>query len=239
MSNISSEQRTVEVLNKGFITLVFAPDNGDLTVVNAARVSFNKFKTEFDNGDAKLIDFLVREKHDSPMRHVNMTFRIKAPEFVMRQWYKHIVGAAYTVAREPDHAWNEVSGRYVEYNDEFYSPDLFRKQSKNNKQATTNEEIEGADLARKIYDDTISQSYTNYKELLALGVGREIARTVLPLGFYTEVIWTASLQAVLNFISLRDHDGAQHEIRVYAQALRELIKDVVPETMKAWELHRK
>jgi thymidylate synthase (FAD) len=230
--------KTTNVLNKGFITLIAAPENGDLTVVNAARVSFNKSKDELDSGDAKLIEFLVKNKHDSPLRHVNMTFRVKAPEFVMRQWYKHVVGIAYTVAREPDHAWNEVSGRYVEYDEEFYYPETFRKQSKNNKQATTCEEIDGAAEARLLYAKTIDDAYKAYKSLLSIGVGREIARTVLPLSFYTEVIWTASLQAILNFISLRDHDGSQHEIRVYALALRELIKDVVPETMKAWETHR-
>lgn len=230
--------KTINVLNKGFITLVFAPTNGDLIVVNAARVSFDISKEVFDDKDAKLIDYLVRNKHDSPIRHVNMTFRIKAPEFVMRQWYKHIVGASYTVAREPDHAWNEVSGRYVEYDEEFYIPDKFRKQSKNNKQATTDEEIDAAEQAHALYAETISNAYAKYKELLGMGVGREIARTVLPVGFYTEVIWTASLQAILNFISLRDHEHAQHEIRVYAQALRELIKEVVPETMVSWEKHR-
>jgi thymidylate synthase (FAD) len=121
---------TVPVLDKGFVTLI---DHlgGDLTVANSARVSYGKKKDELDEKDVKLIHFLVREKHDSPLRHVQIQFRVKAPEFVMRQWYKHVVGVSYTVAREPDHAWNEISGRYVQYNHEFYRPQSFRKQSEN------------------------------------------------------------------------------------------------------------
>lgn len=235
---MEADPNQVSVLNAGSISLVNAPTNGDLTVVNAARVSFAKFKDTFDMNDAKLIDFLVREKHDSPLRHVMFTFRIKAPEFVMRQWYKHVVGISYTVAREIDHAWNEVSGRYVAYKDEFYYPDKFRKQSKDNKQATIDDAIDRADEAAEEYKKATALAYESYARLLEMGVGREIARTILPLNFYTEVIWTASLQAILNFISLRDHDGAQYEIKVYARALREMIRPYVSETMKAWDKHR-
>lgn len=232
------ERLPVSVLNKGFVTLVTAPENGDLLAVNAARVSFGKKHETLEKGDAGLITYLVKHRHDSPFRHVQITFRIKAPEFVMRQWFKHVVGIAYTPAREPDHAWNEISGRYIEYPEEFYYPKTFRKQSTDNKQATTNEEIEESDQARTIYELSTAQAYESYKDLLKLGVGREIARTILPLNFYTEVMWTASLQAILNFILLRDHDGAQDEIREYARAVRELVKDVAPITMEAWEQHR-
>jgi len=232
------EEKSIPVLNHGFVTLISAPPNGDLLAVNAARVSFGKKHSEFERGDRGLINFLVQHKHDSPFRHVQITFRVKAPEFVMRQWYKHIIGIAYTPAREPDHAWNEISGRYVEYPDEFYYPETFRKQSIDNKQATVDEEIDEADRARALYKTTVEQAYASYKDLLDLGVGREIARTVLPLNFYTEVIWTASLQAVMNFILLRDHEGAQQEIREYAVAVKELLKEVAPFTMAAWEKHR-
>lgn len=231
-------EETIEVLNHGYVTLVMGPRDGDLLAVNAARVSFGRKHSTLEKGDRSLIDYLVKHKHDSPFRHVQMTFRIKAPEFVLRQWYKHVVGIAYTPEREPDHAWNEISGRYVEYPDEFYIPETFRRQSKDNKQATTDESIESSQEALELYKQTTQTSYQAYKSLIDLGVGREIARTVLPLSFYTEVLWTASLQAVLNFITLRDHDGAQHEIRLYAQALRELVKNVSPITMEAWEKHR-
>lgn len=207
-------------------------------VVNAARVSFGKQHETLDNSDKKLIEYLVKNKHDSPMRHVQLSFRIKAPEFVMRQWYKHIVGCTFTDFREVDHAWNEISGRYVEYKDEFYFPDVFRKQSKDNKQATINENIECVSEATEIYNHVVKTSFESYNKLLELGVGREIARTILPLNFYTEVIWTASLQAVLNFISLRNHSHAQYEIQMYAKAIKELVHNVAPITMEAWEKHR-
>lgn len=240
-SNIQSDNTNptrVHVLNHGFLELVYAPTNGDLTVVNSARVSMGKQKDSLGADDVKLINYLVRERHDSPLRHVQITFRIRAPEFVMRQWYKHIVGTAYTPAREPDTAWNEISGRYVEYTDEFYTPDTFRQQSNSNKQGTTDEPVIDGDLARSVYETQTKSAYASYKELLSLGVGREIARTVLPLSFYTEVLWTASLQAVLNFISLRDHKNAQREIRVYAVAMKDLLANIVPHTMAAWEAFR-
>jgi len=229
---------TEKILNHGFVTLINFPKNSDLMVVNSARVSFGKWKDTLDESDEKLIDYLVKNKHDSPLRHVQITFHIKAPEFVMRQWYKHIVGIAYTPAREPDHAWNEISGRYVTYEEEFYFPEIFRKQSKSNKQATVNENIEDFEKADILYKESISKSYATYKELINLGVGKEIARTVLPLTFYTEVIWTASLQAILNFISLRDHQHAQYEIQLYAKAIRKLVADVAPLTTNAWDKYR-
>ncbi len=232
------ETTSIKVLNEGFITLVSAPHNADLIGVNAARVSFDRESQSLTTADKRLINFLIKNKHDSPFRHVHITCRIKAPEFVIRQWYKHVIGIAYTPEREPDHAWNEISGRYVEYEPEFYYPEKYRKQSLNNKQATTDEEIDKPEFADVIYRQSIEQSYSAYKGLLELGVGREIARTVLPLNFYTKVIWTASLQAMLNFIMLRDHEGAQHEIRLYAQALRQILEGIVPVTMAAWLKHR-
>ncbi len=229
---------SIEVLNKGFVSLINAPENADLISVNAARVSFGRESKEMAVADERLIDYLVKHKHDSPFRHSHFTFRIKAPEFVMRQWYKHVVGIAYTPEREPDHAWNEISGRYVEYEPDFYFPDIYRKQSSDNKQATIDEEIDKPEFAEAIYRQTVMQSYDAYKGLIELGVGREIARTILPLNFYTEVVWTVSLQAVLNFVTLRDHDGSQHEIRLYAQALTHILEKIAPVTMKCWNKYR-
>lgn len=229
---------TEEVLDKGFITLVCYPQNGDLIAVNTARVSFGNKKDVMTKGDEKLLEYLIRNKHDSPFRHPQFTFRIKAPEFVMRQWYKHVVGIAYTPQREPDHAWNEISGRYVEYEPDFYFPKKFRKQSKDNKQASTDETIEENEEALELYNKSIEESYETYKKLIEKGTAKEMARCVLPLSFYTEVIWTASLQAVLNFISLRNHEGSQGEIREYALALKKLLTGIVPVTMECWEKYR-
>lgn len=228
------DERKIDVLDRGFITRLDHMGS-DLTVVNSARVSFGNKKTQLDQGDIKLINYLVKNKHDSPLRHVQFQFRIKAPEFVMRQWYKHVVGIGYTDMREVDHAWNEISGRYVEYDPEFYRPQKFRKQSTDNKQATTDEPVSGAGVA---YNTAIEVAYKMYQQLIELGVGKEQARGVLPVSFYTEVYWTVSLQAILNFISLRDHPHAQWEIREYAIAIRELVGEICPHTMKAWDEHR-
>ena len=229
-----------KVLDHGSIDIVTSSDNIDLNVVNSARVSFNVCHETLKDGDDKLINYLVRNKHDSPLRHSHITFRIKAPEFVMRQWYKHVVGATFTPTgfTENDHAWNEVSGRYVEYKDEFYTPDKARMQSKNNKQCSTDVSIEDEESAINIFKEVNKKAWENYNLLLSKGVSREQARMVLPLSFYTEVIWTASLQAVLNFISLRDHPHSQHEIREYATIMKEMVREIAPITMEAWNKHR-
>ena len=124
-----------QVLDKGFIEVVDSLGN-DLTVVNSARVSFGKRKTKWDKSDERLVRYLAKYKHYSPFRHLQVQFHIKAPEFVMRQWYKHVVGIETTSnSATKDHAWNEISGRYVEYSD-FYMPENFRAQSEDNKQAS-------------------------------------------------------------------------------------------------------
>ena len=104
-----------DVLDKGFIEVVDSLGS-DLTVVNSARVSFGKRKEKFDKSDERLVRYLAKHKHYSPFRHLQVQFHIKAPEFVMRQWYKHVVGIETTSnSSTKDHAWNEISGRYVEY----------------------------------------------------------------------------------------------------------------------------
>ena len=223
----------IDVLDKGFVTLKDKLGD-DLTVVNSARVSFGAESKEWSKKDDLLLEYLVMNRHDSPFRHVQLHFRLKAPEFVMRQWYKHVVGIGYTPMRDVDHAWNEISGRYGRYID-FYIPNGWRKQSDDNKQAST-DELVYTDLLQ--YGDFLKQAVELYEKLLDDGVAREQARMVLPVSFYTEVIWTTSLQAVLNFISLRDHPHAQWEIQEYAKALREHIKLVAPRTMEMWDKYR-
>lgn len=224
----------------GFLELVDSMGD-DLTVVNSARVSFAKrsdWEYERSSGeegvthtnlglkekDEKLIAYLAKHKHWSPFRHVMLQFHIKAPEMVGRQWYKHCVGADYTFK---DHAWNEVSGRYVEYENEFYIPKTFRTQSKDNKQASEGE-VRNQDDCHVAYAEGVRQAWSLYHRLLVKGVCKEQARGVLPVSFYTEFWWTASLQAVMNFISLRDHPHSQWEIRQYAIAMAEAVKQVVP-----------
>ena len=112
----------MKVLDKGFVEVIDTLGN-DLTVVNSARVSFGKRKTKWDKSDERLVRYLAKHKHHSPFRHLQIQFHIKAPEFVMRQWYKHVVGIETTSnSSTKDHAWNEISGRYVPVED-FYTPD--------------------------------------------------------------------------------------------------------------------
>lgn len=221
-----------EILDKGFIEVVDKLGS-DLTVVNSARVSFGKRKTVFDDSDRKLVKFLAKHKHWSPFRHLVVQFHIKAPEFVMRQWYKHVVGIETSSSyATKDHAWNEISGRYVPVTD-YYSPSNWRRQSENNKQASEGS-IEEQGEADKIFNDAMTSITEHYEKLLSLGVAKEQARLILPLNQYTEVYWTASFQAIMNFIELRDESTAQWEIRQYAIALKELMLEIYPETVKIW-----
>lgn len=221
-----------EILDKGFIEVVDKLGS-DLTVVNSARVSFGKRKTVFDDSDRKLVKFLAKHKHWSPFRHLVVQFHIKAPEFVMRQWYKHVVGIETSSSyATKDHAWNEISGRYVPVTD-YYSPSNWRRQSENNKQASEGS-IEEQGEADKIFNDAMKSIMDHYEKLLSLGVAKEQARLILPLNQYTEVYWTASFQAIMNFIELRDEATAQWEIRQYAIALKELMLEIYPETVKIW-----
>ena len=221
-----------KVLDKGFIEVIDSLGN-DLTVVNSARVSFGKRKTKFDKSDERLVRYLAKHKHYSPFRHLQVQFHIKAPEFVMRQWYKHVVGIETTSnSSTKDHAWNEISGRYVEY-DEFYEPTEFRKQSDDNKQASEGL-IELQSSTNSLWKNTHDIIVTTYNEMLERGMAKEQARCILPLTLYTEVYWTASFQAVMNFIELRNEKTAQIEIQDYAKVLLDLMLEVYPTTTKLW-----
>ena len=226
-----------QVLDKGFVEVVDSLGN-DLTVVNSARVSFGKRKKYWDKSDEHLVRYLVKHKHFSPFRHLQVQFHIKAPEFVMRQWYKHVVGIETTSnSSTKDHAWNEISGRYVPV-DDYYYPSYFRKQSEDNKQASEGE-IENQKQGYFLWEKGLYQVQEIYKELLELGVAKEQARTILPLSQYTEVYWTSSFQAIMNFIELRDETTAQWEIQKYAQVVKELIFDIYPKITKIWNDSRK
>ena len=222
----------IDVLDKGYIEVVDSLGD-DLTPVNAARVSFGGRSDEFTEKDRKLSKFLIKHKHFSPFRHQHAMMIIKAPEFVMRQWYKHVVGIE-TTSDHPtkDHAWNEISGRYVEV-EEYYIPEVFRAQSDDNKQASEGE-VELQEECLRTWNDSIEHAKIFYDGLLRRGVAKEQARVILPLSQYTKVWWTASFQSIMNFIELRDEPTAQVEIQEYARALKTIMLDVFPETTKLW-----
>ena len=224
----------IDVLDKGHIELVDTLGD-DLTPVNAARVSFGGRSEEFTNKDKRLSKFLIKHKHFSPFRHQHIMVIIKAPEFVMRQWYKHVVGIETTSSSASKaHAWNEISGRYVEVED-YYYPEVWRKQSEDNKQAS-----DGVldDLQQKrmtsFYNEYMRQVEMTYDRMIEAGMAKEQARIVLPLSQYTQVWWTASFQSVMNFIELRDEPTSQVEIQEYARALKTIMMESFPETTKLW-----
>ena len=222
----------IDVLDKGYIEVVDSLGD-DLTPVNAARVSFDGFSDTFEDKDRKLSRFLIKHKHNSPFRHQHAMFIIKAPEFVMRQWYKHVVGIETTSSHvTKDHAWNEISGRYVPY-DEFYEPTEFRKQSEDNKQASDGL-IKDQVSATIKWRETQMKTIKTYNQLLDMGVAREQARSILPLTVYTKVWWTASFQSIMNFIELRDEPTSQVEIQEYARAMKKIVLTLYPETTKLW-----
>jgi len=224
----------IDVLDKGYIEVVDKLGD-DLTPVNAARVSFGGRSEDFTEKDKRLSKFLIKHKHFSPFRHQHVMMIIKAPEFVLRQWYKHVVGIETTSTHSTkDHAWNEISGRYVEVED-FYYPEVWRKQSEDNKQASEGQ-LEGidSDVAKNIYEDHMRLTIQHYETLLMKGVAKEQARIILPLSQYTQVWWTASFQSIMNFIELRDEPTSQVEIQEYARALKTIMLDVFPETTQLW-----
>ena len=224
-----------KVLDKGFIEVVDSLGN-DLTVVNSARVSFGKRKKYWDKSDERLVKYLAKHKHYSPFRHLQVEFHIKAPEFLMRQWYKHVVGIETTSnSSTKDHAWNEISGRYVEVED-YYIPNVWRKQSEDNKQASegTLTEVQNS-RAIHSYNTALTTTMNMYERLVRdYGVAKEQARVILPLSQYTEVYWTASFQAIMNFIELRNEKTSQWEIQQYAKVMLELMKETFPKITEIW-----
>jgi len=224
----------IAVLDKGYIEVVDKLGD-DLTPVNAARVSFGTKSDTFEEKDRKLSKFLIKHKHFSPFRHQHVMMIIKAPEFVMRQWYKHVVGIETTsTSVTKDHAWNEISGRYIPVQ-EYYYPEVWRRQSEDNKQASEGE-LDNLQQKRmtQIYNTYMKQVQMAYETMVNSGVAKEQARIVLPLSQYTLVYWTASFQSIMNFIELRDEPTAQWEIQEYAKVLKEIMFDVYPETTKLW-----
>lgn len=201
----------------------------DLTVVNAARVSFGSTHAAMTAGDRKLVSYLAQHKHYSPFRHCMLQFRIRMPEFVARQFYKHVVGIECTSTHPTkDHAWNEISGRYKPYT-EMYRPVEWNRQHSSAKQCSAERlDDETHERVARMYEGTIDQAMRTYHSMLEAGVSREQARVVLPLTIMTEVVWTASLQAVANFVELRRANDSQREIRDLADRIHEVALERFP-----------
>jgi thymidylate synthase (FAD) len=194
----------------------------DLTVVNAARVSFGKNKEVFEASDERLISFLARHNHWSPFAHCSVQFRIKAPIFVARQLVKHQVGLS----------WNEISRRYVDYEPEYYIPKNWRLRAEDKKQGSSNETVE-YDIA-----NTIKNANTTYNDMLAKGIAPELARMVLPQNMMTEWYWTGSLYAFARVCDLRCAEDTQEETRIVADAIDQFCNEEFPYSWKYLRLEK-
>lgn len=222
------QNQTINVLDKGFVRLVDYVGN-DLTVARSARVSYDaEWRAGQDEGsDAKLIRYLWKNKHTSPFEHVFFTFDVKAPIFVFRQWHRHRVWK-----------FSESSGRYSKLKEEYYVPDVTKigTQSSDNKQVRDIDDNSFADQnSITQYSAACDSAFGVYETLLQEGWARELARMVLPVSTYSHMFASIDLHNLLKFISLRLHPHAQYEIQVYAQAMLDLIRPIVPVCAGAWE----
>jgi thymidylate synthase (FAD) len=223
----------ISVLDKGYVRLVDTLGS-DLSVVNAARVSYDKEVAEFTSKDEKLIKFLIREGHTSPFRHAALTFEVYAPLFVARQWWKYAVSSTHV---DDQNGWNESSRRYITESEEFYVPSAssWRSKPENSKQGS-GEPIHysnGAYYTNKL-NETIVEGVRLYHEAMADNVAPEIARLFLPAyGMYVRWRLTVSLQGVMTFLEQRLEHDAQVEIQEYAHAVKDLSHQAFPETFKA------
>ena len=216
---------TIRVLDHGFVRLdgVLA---SDLSVVNGARVSFARRKDEMDDSDSGLIRFLMRERHGTPFEHNAFRFHIRCPIFVAREWMRHRVGS-----------FNEFSLRYAKATEDFYVPepeDVRTQVGKPGAYTFETVEPELADETRDALREVYEHAYATYERLVDAGVAREVARSVLPVGAYTEFYWTVNARSLMNFVSLRAAETAQREIRRYAEAVERFLAEHMPVTHAAF-----
>jgi thymidylate synthase (FAD) len=217
-----SETRKITLHNAGFVELLDTFGD-DLTVVNAARVSFHKESTDFSERDAKLVTYLAKHNHISPFFHPQVRMRLKMPIFIAREWFRHTIGFAR----------NEVSRRYVDDDPEFYIPEICRERDPKLKQGSKQEAVKENSICITAMRETTEKALHIYKALMEQGVCPEQARMVLPQSMYTEFIETGSLAAYARLCNLRLDPGAQKEIREYADAVVRLLEPKFPVSWKA------
>jgi thymidylate synthase (FAD) len=215
-----------QLLDHGYVELIEARGS-DRFIAQTARTSTSTEKTEDE--DFRLVRRLIRDEHTSPVEFASVVLQIKAPLFVARQWMRHRAGT-----------FNEFSGRYSEFPEEFYVPELSRMQAQStfNKQGSA-ETLDG-DLPALMHEQITTTSkvcYQAYQNLLDKGLTRELARMVLPTNYYTVFRWNVNLHNLFHFLRLREDAHAQYEIRVYAEAIHEILKESFPVATEAYEQH--
>lgn len=237
----------IPVLDHGYIELLDSM-GGDIDIVNAARTSFDDVgflhypeckevggpydcelakcavgsdARRLSTKDAGLINFLMRERHGTPFEMVEFKFAVKAPIFVFREWHRHRIASI-----------NEMSGRYVELEREFYVPARDDIRVQNGKPGAyfyeTMEDDQDAEEIRKNIEGSSLMSFDQYENMLRKGVAKEIARLVLPVNTYSKMVWKTNLRALMNFLSLRNHKHAQREIMHYAAAMEQIVSTIAP-----------
>lgn len=216
-----------DVLNEGFVELLDFMGS-DLTVANSARVSFAKRSSYLSEADEKLIGFLYRNRHATPFEHVTMTWHVKCPIFVAREWMRHRAAS-----------YNEMSMRYhVPDELDFWMPSSEDWRTQVGKPgAYTFEPFSNLDIA-ELFAMEMKKHFEHaenlYRQMIAAGVAKEIARSVIPVAQYTEFYFTVNVRNLMNFLSLRNHPDAQKEIRLYAQAMEDIWAKKMPVTHQAF-----
>ncbi len=216
---------TIELLDHGFVRLDGALAD-DLSVVNAARVSFAARVEEMSERDEGLVRFLMRERHGTPFEHNAFRFHVKCPIFVAREWMRHRTNS-----------FNEWSARYSQLEPEFYLPAAEDVRTQIGKPgAYTFDPVDPAlaEETRDAQQAVYEQAYATYESLLAKGVAKEVARNVLPVAIYTQFLWTVNARSLMNFCSLRNAETAQREIRRYAEAVERFFAGAMPVTHAAF-----
>ena len=223
--------KSIDIYSDGIGRVDYVNHMGDdLTVVNAARVSFGVEKEEIDGRDKKLISYLIKHRHTSTLEHNLITFRFSVPLYVRSQHHRHRTWS-----------YNEISRRYTDVDIKFYEPKEFRTQHKSNRQASNAEELidprgmpYALPRASLIVQEHHKTSLKLFNDLIEAGVCREQARGVLPQNMYTEYYGTVNCSNLLKFIDLRTHEGAQWEIVKVAEACLEIATDLFPVTVGAY-----
>jgi thymidylate synthase (FAD) len=212
-------------MNYGFVRLD-AHMADDLSVVNSARVSFAQSSDEIDTAGIGLINFLMRERHGTPFEHNSFRFHVKCPLFVAREWFRHRIGS-----------FNEFSARYSLVEDDFFVPRKEHVRTQAGKPGAYKFEPVEEQLAEHTIlhiEEVNAYCYEAYQRLVEKGVAKELARVVLPVGMYTQFYWTVNARALMNFLSLRNDDSAQIDIRLYAKEVEEIFKGQMPVTYDSW-----
>jgi thymidylate synthase (FAD) len=226
----------INVLDRGYVRIVDHMGS-DLSVVNAARVSYDKEVSELGEKDLGLLSFLIREKHTSPFRHASLAFEIYAPLVVARQWWKYAVASTHL---DDQNGWNESSRRYITEDEEFYIPTAtqWRSKPENSKQGSGDpvDEVVGEKFTNRL-EEMVRLGEEAYRSAMDQGIAPEMARLFLPAyGLYVRWRWTTSLQGVMTFLEQRTTHDAQSEIRSYADAVLKLSKQQFPTTFESWGL---